>query len=99
MINYPANLDSFTNPGPTDTEDQAGVEHDIQHSNLNDAVEALQAKVGIDNSAVATSVDYFMKHFFTKGTINPSADPGLSTAFYLNTATKTLWMWDGSTWN
>lgn len=34
------------------------VPHDQQHSNANDAIEALQAKVGADNSAVTSSHDY-----------------------------------------
>ena len=32
--------------------------HSSQHSDVNDAVEALQAKVGVDGSAVTTSLDY-----------------------------------------
>jgi hypothetical protein len=32
--------------------------HSAQHANSNDAIEALQAKVGADSSAVTTSLDY-----------------------------------------
>ena len=56
-IDFPTGLDALTNPGSTDTLDQEGVEHDVQHSNLNDIVEALEAKVGITNSGVVTSID------------------------------------------
>jgi hypothetical protein len=57
-INYPTSLDNFTNPQPSDTLDSVAAPHATQHSDLNDAVEALQAKVGVDNSAVTTSLDY-----------------------------------------
>jgi len=56
--NFPSSLDSFTNPSSTDAMDSVSVPHATQHSDLNDAVEALQAKVGADSSAVATSHDY-----------------------------------------
>lgn len=56
---YPVALDSFVNPGPTTLMDAgAGLNHDEQHANINDAVEALQAKLGIDGSADASSIDY-----------------------------------------
>jgi len=56
--NFPSSLDAFTNPSSTDALDSVSVPHATQHSDLNDAVEALEAKVGADSSAVATSHDY-----------------------------------------
>lgn len=56
--NFPAGLDSFTNPTASDAMDSVSVPHADQHANINDAVEALEAKVGVDSSAVATSLDY-----------------------------------------
>jgi len=56
--NFPSSLDSFTNPSSTDAMDSVSVPHATQHSDLNDAVEALQAKVGADSSGVASSHDY-----------------------------------------
>ena len=56
--NFPSSLDSFTNPSSSDAMDSVSVPHATQHSDLNDAVEALQAKVGANSSAVATSLDY-----------------------------------------
>jgi hypothetical protein len=53
---FPSGLDSFTNPTAVDTLDSPP--HDTQHADANDAIEALQAKVGVDSSAVATSHDY-----------------------------------------
>lgn len=57
-INYPTSLDNFTNPQPSDALDSIAAPHATQHSDLNDAVEALQAKVGVDSSAVTSSLDY-----------------------------------------
>lgn len=54
--NFPTSLDSLTNPLSTDPLDNPS--HSDQHSNVNDAVEALEAKVGVNGSAVTTSLDY-----------------------------------------
>lgn len=53
-INYPDSLDNLSNPQGTDS--LSG--HAEQHSNTNDAIEALQVKVGIDNSSDVNSLDY-----------------------------------------
>ena len=53
---FPSGLDSFTNPTAVDTLDSPP--HDTQHADANDAIEALQAKVGVDGSAVTTSHEY-----------------------------------------
>jgi hypothetical protein len=55
-VNFPASLDSFTNPASNSS--VANPSHAQQHADANDAIEALQAKVGADNSAVTTSLDY-----------------------------------------
>jgi hypothetical protein len=57
--NFPENLDSLVNPQPSDS--VAVVSHAAQHANANDAIEALEAKVGVNNSAVTTSLDYRVK--------------------------------------
>jgi microcystin-dependent protein len=54
--NFPTSLDTLTNPTGTDT--LASPDHAGQHADANDAIEALQAKVGVDGSAVTTSLDY-----------------------------------------
>lgn len=58
--NFPGSLDNFTNPTNTDTLNSPS--HSGQHADINDAVEALQAKVGSDSSAVATSIDYILNN-------------------------------------
>lgn len=59
-INYPTSLDTFSNPTGTDLVENANdaLDHDVQHSNANDAIEALEAKVGITSSGVSSSHDY-----------------------------------------
>src|SRR5574343_62524 len=60
MTNFPTSLDSLPNPTGSDLMENAtaALDHDVQHSNANDAIEALEAKVGADGSAVTTSHDY-----------------------------------------
>lgn len=62
-ISFPTGLDSFTtrNSGDTISEDHV--------NDLQDAVEALEAKVGVDTSAVTSSHDYLI-------TNASSSDPG-----------------------
>lgn len=55
-IAFPTSLDTLTNPAPTD--DVSVVSHSAQHSDVNDAIEALEAKVGINSSADTNSLDY-----------------------------------------
>lgn len=54
--NFPASIDALTNPNAND--DTSIVSHAAQHQNANDAIEALEAKVGANSSAVTTSHDY-----------------------------------------
>lgn len=56
--NFPTSLDVLTNPTSSNKLSDAGVLHADQHANSNDAIEALEAKVGINSSAVTTSLDY-----------------------------------------
>ena len=57
---FPTGLDALTNPVSTDT--LASPSHADQHANVNDAVEALEAKVGVDGSAVTSSLDYRVRN-------------------------------------
>ena len=54
--NFPTSLDALTNPQSTD--ELTNPSHADQHADANDAIEALQAKVGVNGSSVATSLDY-----------------------------------------
>lgn len=65
-ISYPAGLDALTNPIATDPQNNPS--HSTQHANANDILEAIETKVGIDSSAVTTSLDYLLKN---SASINP----------------------------
>lgn len=53
---YPLSKDVLTNPSATDS--LSAPSHSQQHANANDAIEALQNKVGIDGSSDINSIDY-----------------------------------------
>jgi hypothetical protein len=57
---FPTSLDSLTNPVAGDT--LSSPSHAGQHADANDAIEALQAKVGVNNSAVTTTIDYKLRN-------------------------------------
>lgn len=54
--NFPSSLDALSNPLATDKLNNPS--HATQHANVNDAIEAIEAKVGVNSSAVTTSLDY-----------------------------------------
>jgi hypothetical protein len=54
--NFPTSLDALTNPSGTDS--MSSPSHAGQHADANDAIEALEAKVGVNGSAVTTSHEY-----------------------------------------
>ncbi len=60
MTNFPTSLDAFVNPVGTDKVNNVNalLKHDRQHSDANDAIEALEVKVGINGSADTNSIDY-----------------------------------------
>lgn len=60
-ITFPTTLDTLTDPTASDKLNSVTVPHATQHADLNNIVEALEAKVGIDDSAVTTSLDYIVK--------------------------------------
>lgn len=53
---FPASKDDFINPQPTDSTQL--VSHAAQHANANDAIEALETKVGVNDSTDPNSLDY-----------------------------------------
>ena len=54
-INFPTSLDTFTNPTSASA---LTTDHALQHSNINDAVEALEAKVAIGNTVLGNYTAY-----------------------------------------
>jgi len=68
-ILYPTSLDTLTNPNSSQYMDDPTVSATWIVSNLNDAVEALEAKVWINGSAETTSLDYKTSRLTAKGDI------------------------------
>ena len=53
---YPTTIDAFTNPSASSL--LTSPSHAQQHSDINDAVEALETKVAIGNTVIGTYTDY-----------------------------------------
>lgn len=73
---FPTSLDIINDPTATTNLGDTGFEHDIQHDFANDAIRALEAKVGIDGSVISSTLDYVLHnhaHSGTDGTVPLSA--------------------------
>jgi hypothetical protein len=78
--NFPNSLDNLTNPASTDPTDAPS--HSQQHANANDAIEALEAKVGINSSSNTTSLDYRVSQLEVNPTYtNEMAQDAVAAAF------------------
>lgn len=77
--NFPVSLDVLSNPIGSNTLNSPS--HSSQHSNANDAIEAIQAKVGADNSAVVTSLDYKVRVWNPVGEISMWATSSAPTGW------------------
>jgi hypothetical protein len=64
--NFPTSLDNFTNPASGNTLDSPS--HSLQHSDINDAVEALEAKLGIGASPAGSATSGYVLTAGTGGT-------------------------------
>jgi hypothetical protein len=79
---FPVALDSFTNPSATTSTNGGGspaLAHHEQHAKANDAITALEAKVGIDTSTDHASIDWKLGDARTRlsaaeGTLTTKAD-------------------------
>ena len=74
--NFPNSLDELVNPNSTDS--LSNPSHSQQHINLNDAVEAIQSKVGIDGSEDVNSLDYRVSSLEDSNAGSVAEDLGLS---------------------
>ena len=79
--NFPTSLDALTNP--TSTDSLTSPSHADQHANANDAIEALEAKVGVNGSAVTASLDYLVTQ------ANAIGSSGLASGTYYTTSSNT----------
>jgi hypothetical protein len=92
--NFPASLDALTNPVAGDA--LSSPSHAGQHANANDAIEALQAKVGVDSSAVTTSIDYKLR--FLTGSVVDRLEENWNTSATAATGTIALNVLTASNW-
>lgn len=92
-VNFPTSLDTLTNPTATDYLNSPS--HSTQHANANDILEALEAKVGIDGSAVTTSHDYKLAAIPSGGQAREKF-VGEVTAYPMKTAPSGWLICDGS---
>jgi microcystin-dependent protein len=84
--NFPTSLDTLSNPSSGSALNSPS--HSSQHADANDAIEALQAKVGVNSSAVTTSLDY---------KVGVNSPPGMVIQ-YAGSSAPTGWLLcDGST--
>lgn len=86
---YPGALDAFTNPTLTSTEDESpDLYHDVQHADANDAIEAIQAELGINPRGAAATVAARI------AAVEAAASVQVKTDIFLvgsNTWTKEAW--------
>lgn len=98
---FPTGLDTFTNPNAGDAPTSPA--HHTQHTNANDAIAALEAKVGVDGSAVATSLDYKIAHIagtnVGQGALSARPSPsGAGKLYYANDSIYDVYLDSGAAW-
>src|SRR5574337_924446 len=97
--NFPNNIDGFVNPTPGDNLDSPQVLHHVQHANHNDAITALERKLGVNFSNVATSLDFIANFLIMMQVehpagaykeINPQANPFPTQVIWYVNSFKTI---------
>ena len=87
--NFPASLDTLTNP--TSSDSLSSPSHSAQHANVNDAVEALQVKVGVDSSADTSSHDYLIGDLLSRiATLEAAGSPIVKVEAFTSSGTWTV---------
>ena len=99
---FPTSLDNFSNPASSTAMDGGGnaaLSHAVQHSNINDAIEAVEAAVGVTNSTdpnsiqnkLTTKADASHTHVLADiADYVPPSGPSGVTAFNTRTGAVTL---------
>ena len=87
-ISFPTSLDSLTNPSGTDS--VATVSHSGQHSNANDALEALEAKVGTGASTAVNNTIFVGTGTGSSGYSTFATTTNLQSTNILATGSSTL---------
>lgn len=88
MTNFPVSLDQFNNPTSSTKTNAPGFDHAEQHTNANDAIEALQSKIGIDQSLDVESIDFKIRRLLSRRLVNETfgVGDGIETQFALGFA-------------
>jgi len=96
-IQYPAALDNLINPTASDTLNSNTVPHAQQHSDLNDAVEAIQTVLGVSPAGSHLTVK---DRIITAETLitQQSVLNGLTDVTINSVATGQVLRYNGSTW-
>ncbi len=101
--NFPNSFDSLTNP--QSTFELSTPSHATEHANLNDIVEAIQQKVGLDGSGVSTSLDYRVSILENTSSTTGVAETGssepvspVSGQLFFDTNTKELKVYYNEWW-
>lgn len=81
--NFPTSLDSLSNPSAGDS--VATVSHSSQHANANDALEAIEAKVGIGASTPTANTVFYGSGVGTSAWSDTPSLTSLSLSSYLKT--------------
>ena len=64
--NYPTSLDAFVNPTTSDSLNSPS--HSLQHANANDAIEAIETKLGFGNAPAGSAANGYALTVTTGGT-------------------------------
>jgi len=62
--NFPNSIDNFLNPSGTTKLNDSSYLHHEQHENANDAIEAIEQKLGINLSNITTTLDFAKFMYF-----------------------------------
>jgi hypothetical protein len=92
--NYPAQLDILINPTATDALNSVTVPHHQQHTNLNDAVEAIQTVIGLNPAGSHLTV----KDRIIAVESNITSLNGIGDVTISNVGTKDVLIYNGSQW-
>jgi hypothetical protein len=93
---FPTSKDNFANPQGTDSVKL--VSHSAQHANANDAIEALETKVGVDGSTDPVSLEYRLTNYQpAKISFTPPTNPLVGHIWFDN-ETAEFYFFDGTYW-
>jgi hypothetical protein len=98
---FPTGLDSFSDPiatTPITNNTDPTLNHATQHTNENDAINAIEVKLGVDGSAVTTTIDYKLK---STSSVNPGhvhTVANLHDATITSVSSGQALVWNGSAW-